>query len=491
MGLARDVSSRSGGLQASGNVLEARGITKAYGAVRALDGVDFAVSAGSVEALLGQNGAGKSTLMKVLAGAVVPDTGSITVNGASFRLGSPEAAENVLMGHWPARVGLVDWARLRDEACTHLERVGLDVDPRTPVRTLGMAERQQVELAKVLAADARVLLLDEPTSALSERESGRLFEIIRALVAEGVAIVYVTHHLPEALAISDNITVLRDGRQAGQVRRGQASESQLVQMMLGHSLELGQIGRSRRSVSNGDIVLRAFGLARPPRLKPIDLDLHKGEIVAVFGLVGSGRTRLARTLFGLEPATEGALELWGQRVRIRKPRDAIAHRMGYVGEDRAAGVVPQMSVEANITLASLRAVSKGSLLNTGAARRLAGRFITELAIKAGSPDQPVGSLSGGNQQKVVLARWMCSGAKILVLDDPMRGIDVGAKEDVFRLLAQLREAGVAILYITSDLSEAKRLADRLLVMFNGQVVREFEPNVADEAVMATAGGLVV
>jgi ABC-type sugar transport system ATPase subunit len=490
-------------------LLELEGARKAYPGVRALQGVDLHVEQGEVHALLGENGAGKSTLMKVVAGSVTPDAGHMTVDGNPVPLGSLEAAkasgvalvyqdlslvpqlsvgENVLLGRWTAtRWRTVAWEELHATARRHLGRIGLDVDPRRRVDELGMAERQLVEIAKALSGDVRVLLLDEPTSALSDPEARRLFGIVHDLTSSGVAVVYVSHRLPEVLDIADRISVLRDGLLVGTVQATDVDEARLARMMVGHAVGG---GAPPAPVAGGDapMAMRARGLTRPPRLKPVDLELRAGEVVAVFGLVGSGRTRLARTLFGLEPATGGTLEVAGQPVHIASPADAIALGIGYLGEDRAAGIVPRMTLAENITLASLRRLGRGPLLATGQERQLARRFADELGIRA-PLDRRAGTLSGGNQQKLVLARWLCTSAGVLVLDDPTRGIDVGAKEEVFRLVRRLAGDGTAILYFTSETREAQTLADRVLIMAGGRIVRSVDPDAPEEEMMAAAGGV--
>jgi ABC-type sugar transport system ATPase subunit len=498
--------------RSSALLLRIEGVSKSYPGVQALAGVDFEVGAGEVHALLGENGAGKSTLMKVIAGSVTPEQGLMELDGKEVSFGSPESArahgigivyqdlslvpplsvgENVLLGRWPRRWGAIDWKRLHAEADRSLRRIGYQVDARRSVRELGMAERQLVEIAKALSAEVRVLLLDEPTSALSKREATRLFEIIRDLTGSGVAVVYVSHRLGEVLDIADRITVLRDGQHIGTVDAKEVSEGELARMMVGRELASELEERSAPAPSGERrLVFRARGLGRPPRLKPVDLELHEGEIVAVFGLVGAGRTRLARTLFGVEPATEGSLEVNGMEVRISSPADAIGRGLGYLGEDRTLGIVPRMTVGANITLASLDRVATGPVLDFGEERRLAQRYVGELAIRTSSIDRLAETLSGGNQQKVVLARWLCSHARILVLDDPTRGIDVGAKEEVFRLVRRLAEDGVAILYLTSEIKEARGLADRVLVMANGRIASAFGPETSEEEIMEAAGGVV-
>jgi ABC-type sugar transport system ATPase subunit len=494
-------------------LLEATGVAKAYPGVQALAGVDLAVEPGEVHALLGENGAGKSTLMKVVAGTVTPDAGRIALDGDEIEPGSPEAArsrgvvlvyqelslvpqlsvgENVLLGRLPrTRAGLVDRSAIMRRAREQLGRVGFDVDAERRVESLGMAERQLVEIAKALSLDIRLMLLDEPTSALSEPEARRLFAIIRELKDQGVAVVYVSHRLTEILEIADRVTVLRDGGVVGTVVAEGVQETELAQMMVGRKAgTAGEATARAGGRENGDrpVVLRTRGLARPPRLKPVDLDLREGEIVGVFGLVGAGRTRLARTLFGLEPATEGTIEVLGEERSIGSPRAAIEAGLGYLGEDRVAGLVPRMSVAANITLASYDKIARGPLVDSGAERELAQRYVDDLDIRVRSLDQLAGTLSGGTQQKVMLARWTCSRARVLVLDDPTRGIDVGAKEEVFALVRRLASEGVATLYFTSELKEARGLADRVLVMSDGRIAAATEPDAPEEELMTAAGG---
>jgi ribose transport system ATP-binding protein len=492
-------------------LLELADVSKSYPGTRALAGVDLAVESGEVHAVLGQNGAGKSTLMKVIAGSVTPDSGGMAVAGRPVAFGSPAAAqaagiamvyqelslvpslsvgENLLLGRPPrTRWGTVDWGALWPAARRWLDRVGLDVDPKQRVDGMGTAERQLVEIAKALSNDVRILVLDEPTSALSDREARRLFGIIRDLVTGGVAVLYVSHRLPEVLEISDRITVLRDGQRVDTLDAGQVDEAALARMLVGRLVESGPADAAGGEAGE-EVLLRAQGLERPPRLKPVDLTLRAGEVVTVFGLVGSGRTRLARALFGLEPATGGRLEARGRQVTIASPTDAIASGIGYVGEDRTAGLVPGLSVAANITLASLPALRRATMLDRQRERQLGERYVRELAIKA-RPDTPVGTLSGGNQQKVVLARWLCSGARVLILDDPTRGIDIGAKEEVFRLVREFAAGGGAVLYLTSEIREARTLGERVLIMAGGRIAATVPPATPEEDIISAAGGVHV
>jgi len=492
-------------------LLELRDIRKSYPGVRALAGIDLTVEAGEVRALLGQNGAGKSTLMKIIAGAETPDSGSMRISGEPVPFGSPARArehgigivfqelslippisigENVMLGRWVSHGGMVDVRATEEAAATFLERVGLQLDPHTRTDRLGPAERQLVEIAKALSAECKVLLLDEPTASLSDPEARRLFDVIRDLTAQGVAVLYVSHRLPEVLEVCDRVTVLRDGEHVGDLEMGEADEAELARRMVGTAVDFVR-PHEHTFHSGGDVVIRATGLGNPPRLQPVDLEIHAGEVVAVFGLVGAGRTRLARTLFGLEPATVGTLKLSGRPVRFTSPQQAIEAKVGYVGEDRAAGLVPRMSVAQNIVLASLARLGSALLFDRRGERRLGARYVAELNIRTPSVDRAVGTLSGGNQQKVVLARWLCTGARFLILDDPVRGVDVGAKEEVFRLVRELAAGGAAVLYLTSELREARALGDRLLVMSKGRVVAEFPPTSSEDEIMAAAGGVHV
>jgi ABC-type sugar transport system ATPase subunit len=351
-----------------------------------------------------------------------------------------------------------------------------------------MAERQLVEIAKALAAaDVKVLLLDEPTSALSEREASQLFEIIEDLKNRGVAVVYVSHRLKEILEIADRVTVLRDGEKIDTVSAGAVDEARLAAMMVGREL-VDVLDKPSSDKRDGRVALRVVALARPPRLKKVDLEIRSGEVVGIFGLVGAGRTRLARTLFGIEPTTEGKVEVEGRQVFLSSPGDAIDAGIGYLGEDRSIGIVPRMSVAANVTLATLDRTTRGVLLDFAREKEIAKNYVQELSIRVASVEKLADTLSGGNQQKVLLARSLCSNARILILDDPTRGIDVGAKQEVFRLVRRLAGEGVAVIYFTSEIKEARSLADRVLVMTDGRIVRELDSSASEDEIMAAAGG---
>ena len=354
-----------------------------------------------------------------------------------------------------------------------------------------MAERQLVEIAKALSTDPRVLLLDEPTSALSGPEARRLFEIISDLTTLGVAVIYVSHRLREIMEIADRVTVLRDGRVVASHPVSEVTERGLARMVVGRELAIDDRVAETTALTGGAVVLEARNLGRPPHMSGVDLDLKSGEVVAAFGLVGSGRSELARVLFGLDPPTTGTIAIDGKAVTLKSPEDSIALGMGYVAPDRALGVVSRLSVAANLTLASYGRVGRGPLVDRDWEQSEADRLVDDLDIRVESTDQPAGSLSGGNQQKVTLGRWMCAGSRILILDDPTRGIDVGAKAEVFRLVRKLASDGASIFYGTSEIAEARQLGHRILVMAKGRVVGEFSPSATEDQIMGAAGGLDV
>lgn len=492
-------------------VLKVRGVVKTYPGVTALTGVSLEVRAGEVHALMGQNGAGKSTLMKIIAGAEKPDSGEMELDGHLVPFGSPQVShaqgigivyqelslvpsvsigENVFMGRWHRRGLSVDIKATEAAAEDILRRVGLNAPARTLVSDLGIADRQLVEIAKALSTDTKVLLLDEPTSALSNRETARLFEVIRGLTATGVAVIYVSHRLPEVLEICDVATVMRDGAVVSTVDIADVDEESLARQMVGSEMDL-DVPAPAEVLAHNEVVLRANGLAAPPRLGPIDLTLHAGEVVTVFGLVGSGRTRLARTLFGLERATQGTLELFGNRVELSSPQSAIRAGLGFVGEDRGAGLVPMMSVAQNIALASLPKLGNAFLFDEKGETAIGEEYARQLRIKTPTVKQRISALSGGNQQKALFARWISRNSRILVLDDPVRGIDVGGKSDVYRVVREQVLQGVAVIYFTSEIREATMLGNRVLVMARGVITGEFTPDATEEEIMVAAGGAYV
>jgi rhamnose transport system ATP-binding protein len=469
-------------------LLAARSIRKTYPGIRALDGVSFDLAAGEVHALVGGNGAGKSTLIKVMSGAVAPDSGTVEVAGTAVGAMTPAIARSLgiavihqqpaLFGHLTVAENIafaredrrgwrrIDWTARRRVAAELLARVGASIDPERLVETLSMPEQQLVEIAKAIGADARVLIMDEPTAALSDREVARLFETIRRLRSEGAGIVYISHRLEEVFALADRVTVLRDGRTVSTQPREGLTPSALIGMMIGR--ELAAIF-PKRDVARGEVALELRGLTCVATgVRDVSLTVHGGEILGLAGLVGSGRTELAGTIFGLTPADSGELLVRGTAALVRSPADAIRHGIAYVPEDRRQhGVVPEMPVSENVSLASLEQVSTRGLIDRAAERSQAEGYVQQLHIKTASVSQHVESLSGGNQQKVALAKWLATRPSILILDEPTQGVDVGSKAEIHGLMQEMAARGHAILMISSELPEILGMSDRIAVMRNG------------------------
>jgi len=491
-------------------LVELSGITKSFGGVRALDDVSFELQAGEVHALLGENGAGKSTLIRIVAGAHRPDSGRFAVGGLTLEHADPlhvrslgiaviyqqpalfpdlSVAENIALGRESASPwSRIDRERRRTEARELLSRLGSAVDPDAPVSGLRMAEQQLVEIARALGAKARILVMDEPTAALSEREAGHLLGVVRDLRASGVGIVYVSHRLDEVLALADRYTVLRDGRFVATRARGEVDRDGLIRLMVGR--EAGLIPPRADAQPGAPLLeLRGLGCAASG-VADVSLDVRAGEIVGIAGLVGAGRTELARAVFGLTPADSGEIRVAGQAVAIRTPEDARRQGIAYVPEDRRRfGVVGEMSVAANASLSVLRELGRFGLVDRGAEERLATSFVSRLVIKTPSVHARVATLSGGNQQKVALARGLATKPRVLILDEPTQGIDVGAKAEVHGLMAELASAGLGILVISSELEEALGVSDRIVVMRAGRVAGTLGRDEATpEAVLALAIG---
>ena len=486
-----------------------RGIRKAFPGVLALDGVDFDVDEGEVHVLLGENGAGKSTLMKILSGAHRRDGGTIQVNQREIDISSPRAAreagiaiiyqeltlvpqlaadENIHLGREPTRgPGIVDRAGMRSRTRALLDMLGATFDVATPVGQLSIAEQQLVEIAKALSLDARILVMDEPTSALTERETHALFTVIRRLTAKGVAIVYISHRMDEIFEIGDRVTVLRDGRHIATLDVRSADRRELVRLMADREVDE-QVPKSM--VPRGTELLRVQGLSRRGVLHDISLSIHAGEIVGVAGLLGAGRTEIARAIFGLDRSDAGELYVRGRRRRIRSPRDAIRARIGFVTEDRKGqGLVLGRSVRDNIALPVLPLLQRFGYVRRRAEHALTDRLVRELRIHTPSAEQLAINLSGGNQQKIVLAKWIACNSDILILDEPTRGIDVGAKQEIYALLGALVARGVGILLISSELPEIVGLSDRVLVVRGGRIAGEFaRADATQERVLACAVG---
>jgi rhamnose transport system ATP-binding protein len=491
-------------------LLQLESVTKSFGAVRALKGVSFSLAAGEVHALLGENGAGKSTLIKVIAGAHAPDSGTMAIDGKPVARLTPasaralgiaaiyqqpalfpdlSAAENIALGlEPPLNFRAVQWAARRARTRELLARVGAHIDPETEIRQLSMPEQQLVEIARSLGAGARILIMDEPTASLTRQEVELLFAVIRDLRREGVGVIYISHRLEEIFTVADRVTVLRDGESVGTHEVGQINEAGLIRMMVGR--EVSALYPPAESAT-GPVVLSARDLnCAAGGVRDISFDVRAGEVFGLAGVVGAGRTELARVLFGITPADAGAILLNGQEVRIHSPRDAIALGIGYVPEDRRRhGVILDMTVAANSTMAIHSRIFPFGWLRFGAERALAEKYIRELAIKTFSPESRAGTLSGGNQQKVALARWLAAGPKVLILDEPTQGVDVGAKSEIHKLIRRLAAQGLAVIMISSDLPEVLGMATRIGVMRGGRMTAILDGETATaQSVMAAALG---
>ncbi|WP_282798135.1 sugar ABC transporter ATP-binding protein [Streptomyces sp. CC224B] len=489
-------------------LLRVEGVRKAFPGVVALDGVDFDLRAGEVHVLLGENGAGKSTLIKVLSGAHQPDAGRVLVDGEEVRVqGARDAerlgiatihqefnlvpdltvAENIFLGRQPRRYGLIDRKKMEADAAGLLARVGVDVSPRARCRDLGIARLQMVEIAKALSLHARVLIMDEPTAVLTAEEVGTLFALVRSLRADGVGVVFITHHLEEIAALGDRVSVIRDGRSVGQVPAS-TPEDELVRLMVGRSIAQ-QYPRERPELPQDEApLLRVRGLTRRGAFHDVGFEVRAGEVVGVAGLVGAGRTEVARAVFGADPYDEGSVEVAGRAVPRHDVYAAMTAGIGLVPEDRKGqGLVLDASVADNLGLVTLRSATRAGLVDRGAQHAAAERIAGQLGVRMAGLHQHVRTLSGGNQQKVVIGKWLLAKARVLILDEPTRGIDVGAKVEIYQLINELTAAGHAVLMISSDLPEVLGMSDRVLVMAQGRLAGELPAAEAtQDAVMALA-----
>ena len=490
-------------------LVELRGISRSFGGVQALTEVDLELRTGEGHALVGENGAGKSTLVKVLTGVHQPDAGRLLFEGQEQRIGSAQAAqalgvaamyqepsvffdlsvaENIFAGRRPrGALGSVDWPRMNRHAAAILDQLGVDFGPDAPVRSLGVADRQLLEIAKALSTEARVLIMDEPTAALSPREVENLFRVARGLRDRGVAIVFISHRLEEVSAIADVVTVLRDGRHIATRPASELSHAEIVRLMVGRSLEA---LFPKEDAEIADVVLELRGFSRHGVFSNVSFTVRRGEIVGLAGLVGAGRTEVGRSLFGIDPHDAGEVQLVGRTFRPRSPRAALRRGLAYLPEDRLGqGLVQTMSVAANSSMAVLPRLSRGGFLRPWLERRLARRFIDQLRIRAHSPAQEVQTLSGGNQQKVVLSKWLAAEPRVLILDEPTRGVDVGAKADVHRTISHLAAQGLAIVLISSELPEILGMSDRIVVLREGRVATELDREEAtSERIIEAATG---
>ncbi|MDQ7991864.1 MAG: sugar ABC transporter ATP-binding protein [Propionicimonas sp.] len=488
---------------AAGRVLlEMSGIGKSFPGVRALEGVTLSVREGQVHALLGENGAGKSTLIKILSGAYGRDDGEIRIDGERVDIRTPAdaerlgistiyqefnltphmtIAENIFLGHLPTRSGMVDWAQVRQRSRELLETLDVHLPVDTLTGTLPVAQQQMVEIAKALNRNTRILVMDEPSAVLGERDIENLFAVVRRLQASGIGIIYISHRMKEIFELADEVTVLKDGRYVGTRKVAAVTMDELVQMMIGRELE--DIYPSRRT-EPGEVVLKVSHLAQDRLARDVSFELRAGEIVGFAGITGSGRTEVARVIFGADRPTAGEMELFGKPYRPRSPRDAIDRGVALVTEDRKRqGLLLKLQVFVNTTISGLDRLSRFGLLRLKDELALVNTWIANLRIKTPSPEFVVANMSGGNQQKVVLARWLSLGIKVFIMDEPTRGIDVGSKAEIYQIMADLAGQGVAIIMISSELPEVLGMSDRVLVMREGRIVKELARDEANEEVV--------
>jgi rhamnose transport system ATP-binding protein len=487
-------------------LLSLSGVTKRFPGVRALHDAHLALHPGHVTALLGENGAGKSTIVKILTGIYQPDEGEIRIDGQRVSLASPRdawaagvtaihqetvmfdelsVAENVFMGHMPTGGGgLVDWGDMRSRTRALLERLDCDIEPDVPLKTLGVAQKHLVEIARALSHDARIVIMDEPTAALSAREIDDLFRIIAQLKAEGRAILFISHKFEEIFRVADRWTCLRDGEQVGEGLIAEATPGELVRLMVGRSIE--QVF-PKRAVPIGDVALEVAGLGNATEFADISFTLRRGEILGLYGLVGAGRSEAMQAVFGLSRTTRGEIRINGSPHTIHSPAEAIEAGIAYVPEDRQTqGAVLPLGVRDNTTLASLGRHAFATFLSRRSELADTRRLGMRLSVKAAHWEQRLQDLSGGNQQKVVIAKWLATNPRIIILDEPTKGIDVGSKAAVHDFMVELAGEGLAVVLISSELPEVMGMADRILVMHEGRIVREFDRATMDAAAIVTA-----
>ena len=489
-------------------ILQVDGVSKRFGGVHALEDVDFDVRYGEVHALVGENGAGKTTLINILGGIVERDSGRLVFKGQEVNFVRPtdsieagiavihqelsmmpalNVIENVYMGRMPAKYGRVMWKVAEQDTLTMLAQVGLEIDPRTEVSKLSISQRQLVEIAKALSMNASLLIMDEPNSSLAETETERLFEVIGMLKEQGVAIIYVSHKIEEVLRIADRISVLRDGTYRGTLSREEASADKVIQMMVGRELRREHASDGR---TIGEVRLAVQNLTGE-RFNDVSFTIRAGEIVGFAGLVGAGRSETARAIFGADRFSGGKITLDGKAVRFKSPDEAIRKGLAMVPEDRKGlSLFMNLSILFNISVAKLPELSRAGIINNRRVMQTGREFVEKLSIKLNTLNKPVSDLSGGNQQKTILARWLAINPKVLILDEPTHGVDVGAKADIYRLVRDLAESGISILLISSELPEILAMSDRVVVMHEGQVTGILDRSECDEhVVMLYATGM--
>lgn len=488
-------------------LLEVKHISKSFPGVKALDDVSFVAKGGAVHVLCGENGAGKSTLMKIIDGIYQPDGGDIFVRGETVEIESPIKAgelgismifqelnympemsveESLFVGRWPkTHYGRIDWKTIRKRTLQLLEQEGLSFNPETKLKTLSISNLQMLEILKAISRDADIIIMDEPTSSITSREIKTLFTKIDELRARGKAIVYISHKMEEIFQIADEISILRDGRVVETRRKDKFTIDSVIALMVGRTLEHGY---PKEDIPPGDVVLEVEHFSGPSGFTDVSFNVRKGEIVGFAGLVGAGRTETARALFGLDEHTQGAVKVHGKPTRIKSVQDAIASGIVMLSEDRRRfGIVPVRDVKENVTLASMEQFFQKGHLNKTKERRKVADICSRINVKMSSIDVPVSTLSGGNQQKVVLSKWMLREPDILILDEPTRGIDVGAKFEIYKLMTSLAREGKSIIMVSSELPELIGICDRIYVMADGQITGELaRPEFSQEAIMRYA-----
>ena len=490
-------------------VLRLEDIVKTFPGVRALDGVSFSVMPGEVHALMGENGAGKSTLMKVLGGIHQPDSGAIYMGDDRVVMAGPleakakgivfihqelslaeelSVAENIYLGELPRKsLGRVDWATLADRTNAILKKLNVGFDANTRVGDLSIANQQMVEIARALTVDAKAVIFDEPTASLTDAEKVVLFDVISDLKSDGVGIIYISHRMEEIFKITDRITILRDGQYQGTVNTADSTEESVTQMMIGRTLDL---SRSTATHELGDVALEVRGLSCGKLYQNVSFNVRRGEVVGFYGLVGAGRTEIAETLFGLRNPSAGQIMLDGEEVRIHSPADAIARGISLVPEDRKGqGLVLGMNCRDNMTLPQIDDLKAGPFVAEGAEIAIFDQYRDQLDIRTPGWKQKAGNLSGGNQQKIVIGKWLSMHPKVLIVDEPTRGIDVGSKSEIHKLLRKLAAQGYAVMVISSEMPEVMHVSDRIVAMYSGRVMRTFtsEEVTEDNLIQAISG----
>lgn len=490
-------------------LLRVTSLGKRFPGVIALDDVDLELNQAEVLAVIGENGAGKSTLMKILAGIQPPDSGTISIDGHETSIRSVDmaiangiclihqelnlcqnlsVAANIFMGREPNRYGFIDQQRMLEDSAKVLEQVGLNLPPQALVESLTIGQQQMVEIAKAISTDARIVIMDEPTSSLSQKESESLFKIINRLKQQGVSVIYISHRLGEVELLADRVTVLRDGKNAGELSRDEITHNAMVERMVGRELSNYYV---RNDTITDQTVMQVDGLCTPAHPDcPVSFEVKQGEILGIAGLVGAGRTELLTTLFGITPALDGQIQVAGEICEISNSETAIRRGIGLVPEDRKLqGIVLEMSIRANTSLATLKSMAPLGFIDSKAEVSLAESMKARLRTRAPHIEQPVKFLSGGNQQKVVIAKWLAMEPRILLMDEPTRGVDVGAKQEIYRLMDELAQTGVSIVFVSSDMEEVLGMADRIIVMHEGRIGGELTKlQFSEESVMQLATG---